>query len=386
MKQQIRNTISHTINRHYGLDPQSPIPKASSSRLGDGGSLSAMTTKALAMIIIATLMISCEKEIEFNGDQTDSKLVINSLVEPGKPVSANISKSVFFLDNNGNTTAPDDLVASLSVNGNLIGEMIRQIDTVWNGWYDYDDQGNMYQNYRIVTTYCNDYCPAVGDVVKITASANGFDDVEGETSSLPGALSCAITNSRVSNWESYYEPNYHTEIEDDSVFYAGFVIELTIEITDANPGQTDYYRLRVDNGSKYDGVMNYLSYFAEYSDPVFGSLVAENDYFDFSDLDMAPEGVFTDVLFDGRSYQIKVPISVSLRRDDEYDPDFFRFGIALEHMGKEYYYYLNTCKQIDEVLQFFMEPVQTYSNVKGGYGLVSGLSIDSLWFPVPFEP
>ncbi|MBR6878955.1 MAG: DUF4249 family protein, partial [Bacteroidales bacterium] len=239
MKQHIRNTISHTINRHYGLDPQSPIPKASSSRLGDGGSLSAMTTKALAMIIIATLMISCEKEIEFNGDQTDSKLVINSLVEPGKPVSANISKSVFFLDNNGNTTAPDDLVASLSVNGNLIGEMIRQIDTVWNGWYDYDDQGNMYQNYRIVTTYCNDYCPAVGDVVKITASANGFDDVEGETSSLPGALSCAITNSRVSNWESYYEPNYHTEIEDDSVFYAGFVIELTIEITDANPGQTD---------------------------------------------------------------------------------------------------------------------------------------------------
>jgi hypothetical protein len=101
---------------------------------------------------------------------------------------------------------------------------------------------------------------------------------------------------------------------------------------------------------------------------------------------MAPEGVFTDVLFDGRSYQIKVPISVSLRRDDEYDPDFFRFGIALEHLGKEYYYYLNTSKQIDEVLQFFMEPVQTYSNVKGGYGLVSGLSIDSLWFPVPFEP
>ena len=345
-----------------------------------------MTTKALAMIIIATLMISCEKEIEFNGDQTDSKLVINSLVEPGKPVSANISKSVFFLDNNGNTTAPDDLVASLSVNGNLIGEMIRQIDTVWNGWYEYDDQGNMYQNYRIVTTYSNDYCPAVGDVVKITASANGFDDVEGETSSLPGALSCVITNSRVSNWESYYEPNYHTEIEDDSVFYASFVIELTIEITDANPGQTDYYRLRVDNGSKYDGVMNYLSYFAEYNDPVFGSLVAENDYFDFSDLDMAPEGVFTDVLFDGRSYQIKVPISVSLRKDDEYDPSFFRFGIALEHMGKEYYYYLNTSKQIDEVLQFFMEPVQTYSNVKGGYGLVSGLSIDSLWFPVPFEP
>ena len=32
------------------------------------------------------LLSSCEKEIEFNGEHSNPKLVINSLVEPGKTV------------------------------------------------------------------------------------------------------------------------------------------------------------------------------------------------------------------------------------------------------------------------------------------------------------
>jgi len=84
-----------------------------------------MKTNLLTLITIVTavLLTSCEKEIEFNGEQTDPKLVINSLMEPGQPVNAAISKSFFFLDNHANTTAPDDLVATLYVNGNLLGEM-----------------------------------------------------------------------------------------------------------------------------------------------------------------------------------------------------------------------------------------------------------------------
>ena len=72
-----------------------------------------MTVKALALII-AIMMASCEKEIEFKGDHTDSRLVINSIVDPGQRVKAHISKSYFFLDINADTQAPDDLVASLT--------------------------------------------------------------------------------------------------------------------------------------------------------------------------------------------------------------------------------------------------------------------------------
>ena len=52
-----------------------------------------MKTNILTLIAIITaiLLTSCEKEIEFNGEQIDPKLVINSIVEPGQPVKANIS-------------------------------------------------------------------------------------------------------------------------------------------------------------------------------------------------------------------------------------------------------------------------------------------------------
>ena len=86
------------------------------------------------LLISAILLASCEKEIEFNGEQVDPKLVINSIVEPGQPVKAYISKSIFFLDNDSNMQVPDDVVATLFVNGNRIGGLTRQPDTVWTSY------------------------------------------------------------------------------------------------------------------------------------------------------------------------------------------------------------------------------------------------------------
>ena len=54
-------------------------------------------TMTLFLAMTLGLLTSCEKEIEFKGEQTDPKLVINSLVEPGKRVEASMSKSCFFL-------------------------------------------------------------------------------------------------------------------------------------------------------------------------------------------------------------------------------------------------------------------------------------------------
>ncbi len=39
-----------TINRHCGLDPQSLARERLSSRIGDGGSLSAMTVKGFRVV------------------------------------------------------------------------------------------------------------------------------------------------------------------------------------------------------------------------------------------------------------------------------------------------------------------------------------------------
>ena len=328
-------------------------------------------------MISLALLSSCEKQIEFNGEQSDPKLVINSLVETGQPVTAHISKSYFFLDA-PDTSAPEDLVASLYVNGNLIGELTPGFDTIWE-YYDLEE-------YSLVPNFCNDYRPQAGDVVKITATANGFDEVEGATSPLPKAVDFQY-DLTLTEWSStYYHPYYDgSGYEEDSVLWVNGTFEMTINLTDPNPKQLDYFRLIADRGKgNYSGEnWYYLSF--DYDDPIFGVGLNENEIIDISDLDTRPEGVFTDALFDGSTYRLKLKVMFECHVGEELNPDFFRVPFRLEHLTKEYYNYLNTSDQGDEFTQFFAEPIQTYSNVTNGFGIVAGRNVDTLWTPLPLS-
>lgn len=336
---------------------------------------------SIAILIGTALFTSCTKEIEFNGEQTDPKLVINSLLEPGKPIKAYITKSYFFLDNEPNTAAPDDLVASLYVNGNLIGELTPRMDTILEGYAYVDVNLDSLMNYyEIVPSYYSDYLPNEGDVVRITASANGFDDVDATTSPLPNDVDWKTFDLQAIPWEvSYYD------YEGDTSWYLWAKTEILVEITDPNPGKTDYFKLYVDVGGYTDeetGSNYYIS--ATYNDPVFGGTGSDYDEFDISFLSRA-QGVFTDVLFDGRSYTIKIPLYISVDFSGEILPNSTQWPVRLEHLSKEYYNYLNTCQQGDELSQLFAEPVQTYTNVEGGYGIVGGRTVDTCRFAVPIN-
>ena len=360
-----------------GLTRNLQSRKRFSLGLGDGGCSSAMTIKAIAMILVATLMVSCEKEIEFKGEQTDPKLVINSLVEPGQPVKASISKSYFFLDDNANTTAPDNLVATLYVNGNLIGEMTPHYDTVVS--YDIWDPNDPNLGY-VQKVYTHDYCPVVGDVVKITASAPGFDDVEATTSPLPNAVEAQLDME-----VTWFQESYGWTGE-DSMLYISATMDLTITIIDPNPGQSDAFKIYIEQFKSDPDSRSHIYWYAEYDDPVFGSALPNNDFIDMSDLETRPEGVFSDVLFDGRSYHVKfTEVYVEMVVDEPLDPDFFRLPVRVEHLSKEYYNYLFTCDQGDVSMQLWAEPIQTYSNVTNGYGIVAGRTVDTLWFALPLE-
>jgi len=331
--------------------------------------------KVILLLISVILLVSCTKEIEFKGEHTDSKLVINSIMEPGKPVKAYISKSIFFLNNNADMVAPDDLMATLYVNGNLIGEMTRQPDTIWEG-YEYVDMDSMMPVYKIVPAFVNDYRPNMGDVIKITATANGFDEAEGTSNPLPNNVECSISKCDLLVWEA-------NEFS-DSLKSITAIFDVNIEIRDPNPGQLDYFRLSNErNDYSYGDGRNAFTFFLSYDDPVFGGS-ADNDLIDIS-FDTRAEGVFTDQLFDGRSYPVKLLLYTYLYTDGTVDPSFFNAPICVEHLSKEYYYYLNTCDQGDEITQFFSEPAQTYTNVTNGYGIVGGRIVDTIRFPLPIE-
>jgi len=342
-----------------------------------------MKTNILTLITIATaiFLTSCEKEIEFKGEQTDPKLVINSLVEPGQPVKARIGKSCFFLDYERDHSMPEGTVAQLYINDNFVGNMDMVTDSI--EVMSYTLQGDSI-GYQLEKYFQSDYCPQEGDVVKITASAPGFDDVEATTSPLPNAVEAQL-DMEVVGWDSWYQEAYG-EMGEDSLLYITAVVNLTITIIDPNPGQGDAFRIHIDGTKSDPESRNHIYCSAEYDDPIFGSTLPNNDFIDMSDLETRPEGVFSDVLFDGRSYQVKfTEVYVQMMVEETFAPDFYRLPIRVEHLSKEYYNYLNTCDQGDEVMAFFAEPVQAYSNVTNGYGVLAGRNVHTLCLDLPLE-
>ena len=182
--------------------------------------------------------------------------------------------------------------------------------------------------------------------------------------------------------------NYYNYDIEDTVWYMYGDVELTIEITDPRPGQIDYFRIRVDGGLQYDEDYDpsyyYSTFWTEYTDPIFGGTsTTDVDFIDYQIEE--PDGTFTDLLFDGRSYQIKLPISFSMSFVEDVEQGSYRPTLIMEHLTREYYNYLRTSQQNNDIEQFFAEPIQTYSNVDKGYGLVGGKKIDTMWFVIPFE-
>ena len=338
-----------------------------------------MKTNLLTIITIVTaiLLTSCEKEIEFNGEQTDPKLVINSLVKPGQPIKASIGKSCFFLDNERDHSMPEGTVAQLYVNDNFVGNMdlvTDSIEVVFNT-YNGDSIG-----YLLEKHFQSDYRPQEGDVVKITASAPGFADVEATTSPLPNAVEAQLDMEVTGFQESYGWTG------EDSMLYISATVNLTITIIDPNPGQSDDFKIYIEQFKSDPDSRSHIYWFAKYDDPIFGSALPDNDFIVISDLETRPEGVFSDVLFDGRSYHVKfTEVYVEMMVDEPLDPDFFRLPVRVEHLSKEYYNYLFTCDQGDVAMQIWAEPIQTYSNVTNGYGLVAGTAVNTLWLDLPLE-
>ncbi len=329
-----------------------------------------MKYNILSIIILASAMFfmaSCEKEIEFDGEQTDPKLVVNCIGTVGEPVIAQLSKSYFFLDQNGVTTAPDGTKVQLYVNDNYLGEMIQYVDTL----------NTMYASN--VKLYRNDYCPKVGDKIKITASAPGFDAVEASTSPMPEQASCLVSDFVLTG-----KPDFYAACDDDSCwrFHAVYNANVMVEVSDPNPGQTDYFVLYA--AVKWLGECQWESnIWVTYDDPVFGN---EGPVLGELSENSNRNNLFTDLLFDGKSYKMKIPVILNLYGFSDPDSALPVLSIRLEHLTKEYHSYLNTSSQQGNMtMEFFAEPVHVFSNVKDGYGIVGGRNVSEVQYPLPLK-
>jgi len=310
----------------------------------------------LSLIISLVLFASCEKDVEFKGTMTKSVLVVNSFVSPDSIVSANVSESKFFLEEESTITGIENATVSVYVNGTFKEKMIHL------------DKGN----------YTGTYIPTIGEIIKLVVTVPNQTDVSCEDKVLtrPEIVSVDTTVTYVNNYYNV-DIRYITN-NDGSKGYVYDTIskevysdyEFKIKMKD-NGSEKNYYRLTVVRKYTYtDGTVYY-------GDPHISDNIDPESYSSDplqTEDDSNPFCIFGDDIINGKEYTMKFKLSEGTTTYfDKSLSDKTEMIIAFQQISKDYYLYLRTRAVANED-DVFSEPVQIHCNIKNGLGVFGSYS------------
>ena len=319
---------------------------------------------------------ACEREIEFSGKELQPKLVLHCFLESGEPVRLTLKQGRFFLSQSDDISAAvHNAAVTVWRNGELV-ETLR--------FYNYG-KGSEY--------YAGTFRPQVGDQITIKASASGFDAVEcstimPEAPVIPSVEHVDLIERAYSvafNGEEYIVDSSHVTIFEK--------YNLTCHIDDA--GSADYYRagvfIRTYSSSRHSYVSeDTVDYEVAITsdDIVFG--IAGSDFLD-TEVEN-PYHLFSDELFNGREYGLKfefdnmvsIPLS-EIPSEYGYYRIFKREShVVMRSISQAYYLYVRS-RQAAQSEGIFSEPVQIYSNVEGGIGILAASTRTDYIIPLPIK-
>ena len=307
----------------------------------------------LVIILIAVILASCTKEVDFTGTQSDPLLVVNGLQQVGQPARLQIEKSTFFLDDQPDCRVKD-LHVDLYVNG-VFEESLKVRDSMEMESYSiWSDTGEMtVDRLRYAFNYCeSDYILRDDDEIRFEVRSSEFETATAEITMPEAPNVISFDTVRVESANEYET-----------------IVRFALKIDD--PLGADYYNLYPQ-----DGLAGFTT-----SDPVFTEFTSvediedvfgENDYYGYGRYNL-----FTDKFFDGSEYSISLEISVYYYNVNQsfYEPftlEVTRVDDNLYRYLKSYEAYSNT--DPDSMIGMFTEPVQVYSNVKNAIGVVGAQS------------
>lgn len=325
-----------------------------------------MKTLHIIWLVLLSISIftSCEKEIDFDGETTESQLVLNSFITPDSTIAANISESQFFLNNDYLFKAVENAEVSIYCNGILKETMQHSL----NGKY-------------ISATK-----PEVGDIVKLVVKVPEKDEITGGTTVYPKANVVKLDSIVI--WTGA-KPIIETVNTVDNGLpktetivvgkYRFRTIRYILTFEDA-ANMKNYYRLVVSQTSTFNGKkkVNY--------DYTLDDIVSGNTKDLLPGIPAINESknqfhVFTDELINGKTY----PLSFTIRDTASiYLPEYQRplpkktVEIDLQSVCNNFYLFLKTRSDQQTANQLFSEPIQIYNNVTGGIGLVGSYTSNVL--------
>lgn len=265
----------------------------------------------------SVLMASCEKEIPFNAEDDVNKLVVNSFLGPNlNQVVVHVSASQSLLNTNEIQFLPNAVVKLYKDNA-LLGNMI-------------SDGGG-----KFIFTHT----PEIGASYRIEASHFGFESVRAETFIPTVPQINSISTPSFDNEEYLFNVNLHD-----------------------NGNQENWYQLLLIQTDEF-GTSPFILSFKCNSPllPQSNSTIGDNENYYSND------AFFTDNAFNGGNASLPIRAYIGSPYTD----------IQFLNCSEEYYLYKKTLIQYYNVNDNpFSQPVQIYSNVEGGLGIVAGYAFD----------
>jgi hypothetical protein len=278
----------------------------------------------ISLVFVTCFFLSCEKEIPFTEDDSASRIVVNSLFQADSTWKLNLTESRSLLSN-------DELPAITTAKAqifNSTGELLGDFEHISNGDY-----------------VLNTPLPSAGSAYSIKVFVNGFEEVIA-ASSVPSTVNILSVDTSYSFKDQSYEFDIQIADEKDVAnFYSVTVSRLSYWVFE---GDTSFY---------YD---NY-----NWTNEPF----VVNGYQDFaSSAKYGGEFYFTDEILDGKLINFKISSYYGFENETIY-------RVNVKSLSEEMYKYLlslDKYKATDG--DFFAEPVQVISNIKGGLGIFGGIS------------
>lgn len=294
------------------------------------------TIKHTLQLIIGTLLlVSCETTIDYDLPTEPSKITIDTKLKTGDSVAVVVGTSIYALSSNNpilmDTTAKVWLyennvpVSRLTITENPAPRNVRFF-------------------------FSSDYKLKANQTYKVEASLNGYTTAFGE----------GISKDSV--------PISSTQFDSISK-------NLVLTFQDP-PTKGDYYMITISNQSPYylhnystnDVVLDFFDN-TSFDDP-FGDGSGNEKY--------GTNGYLSDQYFNGKTKTLK------LRIDEIYvgnDPNFdIRYYVQLWRISEDLYEHQRTKAIAWQSDNPFSEPVQIYSNISNGYGIVGTVALSSKQF------
>jgi hypothetical protein len=289
----------------------------------------------LALPLLA--LFSCEKIlVDYEIPNPGDKLTIEALLLAGDTISALVGESVYSLSNDY-PYAGNDYFVTLYENNQLV-------DTLEARFLRTEEfyQNNSFVE-RDIYRYYSDRVAETSKTYRLQAAKQNFTTISGSTNIL-------------------------SPVQASFVSYDSLTAKYSITFTDAT-GSDDYYRVRV---LIKEGPNEYYTASMFYTDPTVESF----GYVDPIEPDqevVTNEAFVRDEFFKNGTKKFSFGVYFSETNADVY------FEVA--RVNQNFYKFKSTLALYYNTDEFFGEPVQIFSNVENGYGIVAGGSATLLDLP-----